>query len=84
MAKRPHAAATVSIGARAASIDFTTFVPSSAIGAVEDGDTSTIAFNYAGNKFVGSVYFDNQLTRRVLPVAASRLSALHFRSRPVL
>jgi len=51
----------VSIGARAASIDFTTFVPSSSIGAVEGGDTSTIAFNYAGNKFVGSVYFNNQL-----------------------
>jgi hypothetical protein len=51
----------VSVGARAASIDFTTFVPSSSIGAVEGGDTSTIAFNYAGNKFVGSVYFDNQL-----------------------
>lgn len=51
----------VSIGARAASIDFTTFVPSSSIGSVEGGNTSTIAFNYAGNKFVGSVYFDNQL-----------------------
>jgi len=51
----------VSIGARAASIDFSTFVPSSSIGAVEGGDTSTIAFNYGGNKFVGSVYFDNQL-----------------------
>jgi hypothetical protein len=51
----------VSIGARAASIDFSTFVTSSSIGAVEGGDTSTIAYNYAGNKFVGSVYFDNQL-----------------------
>jgi hypothetical protein len=51
----------VSIGARAASINFSTFVTSSSIGAVEGGDTSTIAFNYAGNQFVGSVYFDNQL-----------------------
>ncbi|HTA69002.1 MAG TPA: hypothetical protein VK776_12020 [Bryobacteraceae bacterium] len=51
----------VSIGARAASIDFSTFVTSSSIGAVEGGNTSTIAYNYAGNKFVGSVYFNNQL-----------------------
>jgi hypothetical protein len=51
----------VSIGSRAASIDFSTFVTSSSIGAVEGGNTSTIAFNYAGNRFVGSVYFNNQL-----------------------
>jgi len=51
----------VSIGGRAASIDFSTFVTSSSIGAVEGGNTSTIAYNYAGNRFVGSVYFNNQL-----------------------
>ncbi len=55
---------TVSIGMRADTLDFTTFVPSSSISATEGGNNSTIAFNYAGNKFVGSVYFgadNNQL-----------------------
>src|ERR1017187_8384371 len=51
----------VATGARAGNIDFTTFVTSANIGAAEGGNTSTIAFNYAGNGFVGSVYFDNQL-----------------------
>jgi hypothetical protein len=52
----------VSISARAAdTVNFTTFVSGSSIGAVEGGNTSAIAFNYAQNKFVGSVYFDNQL-----------------------
>jgi len=46
---------------RAETLSFTTFVPSSAIGTAEGGNTSAIAFNYAGNKFVGTVYFDNQL-----------------------
>ena len=52
---------------RATNIDFTTFVSGSSIasaeaGSVEDsGSNSTIAFTYAGNEFVGSNYFDNQL-----------------------
>jgi hypothetical protein len=50
-----------SIGARADNVSFNTFVTSGAIDAVEANNNSTIAFNYAGNKFVGSVYFDNQL-----------------------
>jgi hypothetical protein len=52
----------VSIGvAHADSINFSTFVTGSSIGAVEGGNTSTIAFTYAGNEFVGSTYFNNQL-----------------------
>ena len=52
----------VSISARAAdTVSFSTFVTGSSIGLVEGGNTSAIAFNYAQNKFVGSVYFDNQL-----------------------
>jgi hypothetical protein len=43
------------------SVSFSTFVTGSNIGGVEGSNTSAIAFNYAGNKFVGSVYFDNQL-----------------------
>jgi len=39
-----------------ASVVFSTFVSGSDINAVE-GQQNTIAFNYAGNKFVGSVYF---------------------------
>lgn len=53
-----------SISLRADSINFSTFVSSSSIAAVEGGNNSTIAFNYAGNKFVGSVYLgvdNNQL-----------------------
>ncbi|MBV8812039.1 MAG: hypothetical protein JO033_25510 [Acidobacteriaceae bacterium] len=56
--------AATSISVRADNIDFSTFVSSSSIGAVEGGNHSTIAFNYAGNKFVGSVYLgvnNNQL-----------------------
>jgi hypothetical protein len=47
----------------AATVNFSTFVSSGAINAVE-GQTNTIGFTYAGNKFVGSVYFganNNQL-----------------------
>jgi hypothetical protein len=40
----------------AATITFNTFVSSSAINAVE-GQNNTIGFTYAGDKFVGSVYF---------------------------
>ncbi len=39
-----------------AAITFSTFVDGSAINAVE-GQQNTIAFTYAGDKFVGSVYF---------------------------
>lgn len=46
----------VSVNAYADDINFTTFVSSASIGAAEGGNTSVIAFNYAGNKFVGSVY----------------------------
>ena len=52
-----------SIGANAATISFNTFVSSSSINAAE-GQNQTIGFTYAGNKFVGSVYFganNNQL-----------------------
>jgi hypothetical protein len=48
-------------------IDFSTFVSSTSIataesGSVEDsGSNSTIAFAYAGDEFVGSIYYDNQL-----------------------
>ena len=55
--------ALVSINAKADPLAFTTFVSSSDINAVE-GQNNTIAFTYAGNKFVGSVYFggsNNQL-----------------------
>lgn len=44
-----------SLGAAHATVTFTTFVPSGSINAVE-GQTNTIGFTYAGNKFVGSVY----------------------------
>lgn len=49
------------VGAWAGPVNFTTFVTGGSIAAAEGGNHSTIAFNYAGNKFVGSVYFDNQL-----------------------
>jgi hypothetical protein len=45
-------------------LDFQTFVSSSNIDAAEGGNNQTIAFNYAGTQFVGSVYFgtdNNQL-----------------------
>lgn len=45
-------------------VSFTTFVQNSDIAAAEGGNTSTIAFNYTGTSFVGSVYFgtdNNQL-----------------------
>ena len=37
-------------------INFRTFVSSSSIANVEGGNSATIAFNFAGNKFVGSVW----------------------------
>ncbi len=46
----------VSVGASANTVTFSTFVSSSDIAALES-QTNTIAFTYAGNKFVGSVYF---------------------------
>jgi hypothetical protein len=48
---------TLSVAAaNAANISFSTFVTAADITAAE-GQHQTIAFNYAGNKFVGSVYF---------------------------
>src|SRR5678816_4081791 len=44
--------------AAAAPLSFGDFVTSAAINAVE-GQNQTIGFAYAGNKFVGSVYFGN-------------------------
>jgi len=47
-----------------ATVTFSTFVNSGDIAAAEGGNTSTIAFNYTGTGFVGSVYFgadNNQL-----------------------
>ena len=49
-----------SVGASGASIDFSTFVSTTSINAVE-GENSTIAYTFSGDEFVGSVYFDNQL-----------------------
>ena len=46
----------VSIAANASPITFNTFVSGSDIAALE-GQQNTIAFTYAANKFVGSVYF---------------------------
>jgi WD40 repeat protein len=46
----------VSIAANANTVSFTTFVAGSDIASLE-GQQNTIAFTYAGNKFVGSVYF---------------------------
>lgn len=37
--------------------NFSTFVSTGAIGAAEDGQTNVIGFTFAGNKFVGSLYF---------------------------
>ena len=55
-----------SASASAQSLNFNTFVSSANIDAAESSgcpyyENSAIAFNYAGNKFVGSVYFCNQL-----------------------
>jgi hypothetical protein len=60
------AAALTSAGAVSAyagtiDVSFSTFVTSSAIDAVEAGNNSTIAFNFTGTQFVGSVFYDNQL-----------------------
>ena len=51
----------LSTGAWASNISFSTFVNGSSIGSVEGGNASTIAFTYAGDEFVGSTYFNNQL-----------------------
>lgn len=66
--KHPVAALAAAIGICAAggaqaAIIFNTFVSGASISTVE-GQNQTIAFNYAGDKFVGSVYFginNNQL-----------------------
>lgn len=50
-----------SVGARADTLGFGTFVSGPNIAAVAGGNQSTIAFNYAGDEFIGSVWFDNQL-----------------------
>lgn len=53
-----------SVVALAQAISFSTFVPGASIAAQEGGNNATIAFTYAGNKFVGSVYLgtnNNQL-----------------------
>jgi hypothetical protein len=50
--------------AQATSISFSTFVDGASIAAAEGGNESTIALNYTGSSFVGSVYFgpdNNQL-----------------------
>ena len=55
----------LSVSAHAATnIDFRTFVSGSSIANAEGGNNKTIALNFAGNKFVGSVYVgtdNNQL-----------------------
>jgi hypothetical protein len=67
MLKRPlsatalFSAASLGLNASPIPIDFTTFVPNSAISPIEPGGSGTIAFNYTGTMFVGSEYFDNQL-----------------------
>ncbi len=40
-------------------VSFSTFVNGTAISNTESGNQATIGFAYAGNKFVGSVYFGN-------------------------
>jgi hypothetical protein len=55
-------AALLAVGVLAAShsagaVTFTTFIQGSSIAATEDGYDSTIAFNYTGTGFIGSVYF---------------------------
>ena len=47
-------------GSSFAAITFNTFVTSASIASAVGGN-STIGFAYAGNKFVGSVYFNTQL-----------------------
>lgn len=51
-------------GLNADTLSFSTFVSAPTIAATESGNNSTIAFQFAGNKFVGSVYYgpdNNQL-----------------------
>jgi PEP-CTERM motif len=52
--------ATLAAGTAHASVTFSTFVSQGQLQSVL-GDSSTIAFNYAGNKFVGSVYYGNTI-----------------------
>jgi hypothetical protein len=55
---------TVATSSAYATVNFSTFVSGSDIAAAEGGNQSTIAFNYTGTGFVGSVYFgpdNNQL-----------------------
>lgn len=53
-------ACCLSVAGGASAIPLSTFVSSAELsGAV--GDTDAIGFSYAGNKFVGSTYFNNQL-----------------------
>jgi hypothetical protein len=60
-------ALVIPAAAHADNLSFSTFVTgpniaAAELGSVEDsGSNSTIAFTYAGNEFVGSVYYDNQL-----------------------
>ncbi len=56
-------ATLIAVPAATGSVTFSTFVSSSSLSSLL-GNTSTIGFTYAGNKFVGSVYFgsnNNQL-----------------------
>ena len=56
--------ALVATPAGAVPVTFTTFASGPSIAAAEGGNNATIAFNFAGTQFVGSVYFgtdNNQL-----------------------
>ena len=72
----------LSVSAHAAdNLNFRTFVSSSSIASVEGGNHATIAFNFAGNKFVGSVYVftdNNQLYSPTSLAARSHSSADQF------
>ena len=51
-----------------AAVTFSTFVSTGDIAAAENGQTNTIGFTYAGDEFVGSLYFGTnnlQLTRPI-------------------
>jgi hypothetical protein len=50
---------TATTTAANATVTFSTFVNGADIAAAEGGNQSTIAFNYTGTGFVGSVYFGN-------------------------
>jgi hypothetical protein len=53
--------------AQGATITFSTFVSGPSIAAVE-GQNQTIAYNYAGNKFVGSVYIGVNNDSSIQPI----------------